>query len=160
MGTEVARWVRLGVAVILAGPQLVIGLWAALAPQSFFDSFPGFDPRLVAAEPPYNQHLVTDVGAGFLATGLVLLVAAVWAKRTAVLMALLAFVAFTVPHVAYHVTHPADAMSTFENALNAGSLATGLVWSAVFAWALRARPADVGSSRAALDHREVLEPVV
>jgi len=33
-------------------------------------------PRLVAAEPPYNAHLATDAGAGLLASGLVLLVAA------------------------------------------------------------------------------------
>jgi hypothetical protein len=56
MATEVARWVRLGVAVILAGPQLLIGVWAELAPKSFFESFPGVDPRLVAGGPPYNEH--------------------------------------------------------------------------------------------------------
>ena len=77
--------------------------------EELVESFPGFDPRLVAAEPPYNEHLVTDVGAGFLATGVVLLVAAVWANRAAIGIALLAFVAFTLPHVVYHATNPSDA---------------------------------------------------
>jgi hypothetical protein len=157
MGTEVARWVRLGVAVILAGPQLVIGVWAELAPKSFFESFPGVDPRLVAAEPPYNEHLMTDVGAGFLATGIVLLAAAIWANRAAMRMALLAFVAFTVPHVLYHATHPADALSTGENALNAMSLASGLVWAAVFAWALRRSASPAQSTNVATSTRELVD---
>ncbi|MEY2427017.1 MAG: hypothetical protein QOI61_2589, partial [Actinomycetota bacterium] len=137
METEVKRWVRLGVAATLAVPQLVIGLWAVLAPKNWFESFPGFDPRLVAAEPPYNEHLASDVGAGFLATGVVLLVAAVWANRAAISIALLAFAAFTVPHVIYHATHPADALSGVENAINTLTLASGLLLAAVFAWGLR-----------------------
>src|SRR5258708_38801097 len=102
MEREVPRWVRLGVAVTLGAPQLVIGLWAVLAPKNWFESFPGFDPRLVAAEPPYNAHLATDAGAGLLATGVVLLVAALWANRAAIQAALLAYVAFTLPHAVYH----------------------------------------------------------
>src|SRR5689334_8381009 len=113
MNDRVPGWVRFGVAVTMAGPQLVIGLWAVLAPSNWFDSFPGFDPRLVAAEPPYNQHLASDAGSGFLGTGAALLVAALWANRAAIRVALVAFVAFTVPHVAYHVFNPADSLSGF-----------------------------------------------
>src|SRR3954453_11961123 len=107
METRVPGWVRLGVAVTLAAPQLLVGVWAGTAPDNWFRNFPGFDPRLVAAEPPYNEHLVSDVGAGFLATGVVLLVAALWGNRPAIRIALLAFVAFTLPHAMYHSTHPA-----------------------------------------------------
>lgn len=137
MEREVPRWVRLGVAVTLGVPQLVVGLWAVLAPKNWFESFPGFDPRLVAAEPPYNEHLATDAGAGFLATGVVLLVAALWANRTAIHVALLAYVAFALPHVVYHLTNPADALSGFENVLNVVTLGSGLVLAAVFAWGQR-----------------------
>ena len=137
MEPEVKRWVRIGVAVTLAVPQLIIGTWALMAPKNWFESFPGFDPRLVAADPPYNEHLATDVGAGFLATGVALLVAAVWANRAAMSIALLTFVAFTLPHVVYHATHPADALTGFENALNVVTLTNGLVLAAVFAWGLR-----------------------
>ena len=134
---SVARWVRLGIAVTLAGPQLVVGLWAVLAPTNWFESFPGFDPRLVAAEPPFNQHLATDAGAGFLATGVMLLVAAIWANRAAIHIALLGYVAFTVPHVLYHATHPADALTGAEDVVNTLTLASGLVLAAVFAWGMR-----------------------
>jgi len=54
METTAPRWVRLGVGVTLALPQLVIGFWAVLAPKNWFESFPGFDPRVVASVPPYN----------------------------------------------------------------------------------------------------------
>ncbi len=133
---RVPGWIRLGVIVTLAVPQLVIGSWAILAPRSWFDSFPGFGPALVAAEPPYNHHLASDVGAGFFAVGVGLLVAAIWARRAGVQVALITFAAFTLPHVIFHATHPADALTTFENVMNALALAGGLALAAVFFWAV------------------------
>lgn len=153
MEPEVKRWVRLGVAVTLAVPQVVIGVWAVIAPKSWFESFPGFDPRVVAAEPPYNEHLAADVGAGFLATGVVLLVAAVWANRAAMGIALLAFIAFTLPHVGYHSTHPSDALTGIENAINVVTLTNGLVLAAVFAWGLRAPGPSVTDASVSLRSR-------
>jgi hypothetical protein len=132
----VAGWIRLGIIVTLALPHLAIGLWAILAPRRWFDSFPGFGPALVAAEPPFNEHLVTDVGAGFLAVGVALLVAAVWARRAGVQVALIAFAAFTLPHVIFHASHPADALTTFENVMNPLALASGLGLAVVFFWAV------------------------
>jgi hypothetical protein len=123
----------LGVGVTLASPQLAIGLWAVLAPHRWFDSFPGFDPRLVAAEQPYNRHLASDTGAGFLAIGVALLVAALWADRGAVVTALVAYVAFTVPHALYHALHPADALTRAQDMINVLAIASGLVLAAVFA---------------------------
>jgi hypothetical protein len=73
----VATWVRIGL-VALAVPQAVTGLWAILDPSGWFTEFPGFDPRLVAADPPYNAHLANDTGAGFLATAVALSLAAWW----------------------------------------------------------------------------------
>jgi hypothetical protein len=137
-------WVRAGLVATLAVPQVLIGAWAFLAPHSWFFSFPGFAPRLVAAEPPYNRHLVSDVGAGFLAIGIALLVAALWASRAGIRVALVAYVAFTVPHVVYHVGHPADALSGSENVLNVVALGSGLLLAAVFAWGVgRARDRTV-----------------
>ena len=146
METNVKTWVRVGIAVAIGGPQLVIGLWALLAPKHWFQTFPGFDPRVVAAEPPYNEHLTRDAGAGFFATGVVLIVAAVWANRAAIYVALLGFVAFTLPHVLYHATNPAHALTGVENAVNALSLASGLVLAMVFAWHLRSTPDHVATA--------------
>ena len=62
-------------------------------------------------------------------------------------IALLAFASFTVPHVVYHATHPFDALTGVENAINVVTLTNGLVLAAVFAWGLRAphQPVTVAS---------------
>ena len=77
MDGRVKPWVRVGM-VVLAAPQLLIGLWAMLAPHHWYENFPGVHPHLISAEPPYNAHLATDAGIGFLCTGVGLLVAAAW----------------------------------------------------------------------------------
>jgi hypothetical protein len=134
MGTRVPTWVRVGVVATLAVPQLIIGLWAMVAPERWFDTFPGFAPHLVAAAPPYNAHLVSDVGAAFFATGVALLVAAAWATRPAIWTALVAYVAFTAPHALYHATHPADALSGVADVGNVLLLVSSVVLAFVYAW--------------------------
>ena len=140
MSAALPGWVRLGVAVTIGAPQLLIGLWAVLRPEHWFERFPGFDPRVVAAAPPYNEHLASDAGAGFLATGVVVLVAAVWDRRDAVLMALLAYVAFTVPHVAHHALRGTDSLTGAESAMQLVMLSSGVVLAAVFAYGMGLRP--------------------
>jgi hypothetical protein len=48
-------------------------------------------------------------------------------------VALLAYAAFTAPHVLYHALHPADLLTGPEDLLNVATLASGLVLAAVFA---------------------------
>lgn len=136
VGSEgpVPGWVRLGLVVLLAGPQLVIGAWAIVAPRQWFDSFPGIGPALVAGEPPYNQHLASDVGAAFLATGVGLALAAYWGGRRLVQLALATYVAFTLPHVGYHVLNPAPGLSATADVGSAVLLASGLLWAAILWW--------------------------
>ena len=43
----------------------MIGLTAAFAPHAFYDDFP-FVTHWVNLLPPYNEHLVTDVGGLYL----------------------------------------------------------------------------------------------
>ena len=140
MSAALPGWVRLGVGVAIGAPQLLIGLWAVLRPEHWFDSFPGFDPRLVAASPPYNEHLASDAGAGFLATGVVVLAAVLWDRRDAVLMALLAYVAFTVPHVAHHALRAEDSLTGAQNAMQLVMLSSGVVLAAVFTYGMGLRP--------------------
>jgi hypothetical protein len=113
----VPPWVRIGL-VALGLPNVLAGLWGTIAPRSWFDSFPGWDPRLVAADPPYNAHLATDAGAGLLASGFVLLAAAWLADVRSVRLGLLSFAAFSVPHAAYHATNPAPGLTAAEDARN------------------------------------------
>lgn len=140
MSAPVPRWVRLGVVVTMGAPQLLIGLWALVMPDLWYDRFPGFAPYLVAAIPPYNEHLATDVGAGFFATAVVVLVAGIWGSRDALRIALLAYVAFTLPHVVYHALEPAEQLSGVEDLVNVLSLGSGLVLAAVFAYGVGLRP--------------------
>lgn len=117
----VPGWVRLAL-VALGLPNLLTGAWAVLSPQGWFDDFPGWDPRLAAAEPPYNAHLVTDAGAGFLASGVIMLAAAWLADSRSVRLALVAYGAFAIPHAAWHAFNPSDALSAAEDLQNAGLL--------------------------------------
>jgi AhpD family alkylhydroperoxidase len=87
----------------LGAVQFVNGIWAVLAPRSFYDDFPAGRGGWVSALPEYNEHLMRDVGALFLATGFVLLAAAVWLGRRLTLVALVSYLLFAVPHAIYHV---------------------------------------------------------
>jgi hypothetical protein len=137
-GAEVVTtWVRVGL-VVLAIPQAITGLWAILDPEGWFADFPGFDPRRVAAEPPFNSHLAADAGAGFLATAVALLVAAWWAQRQTVLLALITYLAFTVPHLIYHAANPAPGLSSGEDVRNVTTLVIAVVAAVVLGWAARA----------------------
>lgn len=140
-GTDrVPGWVRLGAAV-LAVPQLVTGGWAVLDAQHWYRNFPGFEPRLVAADGPFNAHLATDAGAGFLATGVVLVVAAVWGRRAAVGLALVTYLVFAAPHLVFHAANPADGLSSAEDARNVFTLAIGTALPLVLLWGSRVRRA-------------------
>lgn len=139
----VPTWVRAGL-VALGAPTAAAGLWAVLSPQGWFDSFPGWDPRLVAAEPPFNAHLATDAGAGLLASGMVLLAAAWLADQRSVRLALVAFAAFAVPHTAYHALNPAPGLTSAQDAQNV-ALLTFTVVAAVALF--------VGAGREAVDRR-------
>jgi hypothetical protein len=131
--------------VVLAVPQLITGVWAVTATRRWYDSFPGVDPRLVAAEPPYNAHLATDAGAGFLATGVALVLAAAWGRRSGVLVALAAYIAFSLPHTVFHWANPAPGLSGTEDVVNVIALASALVFSLVLTWAaIRTAPEPAG----------------
>ena len=88
---------RLAVRLLLAWFAffgLAIGSWQQLAPQSFYDGFPGFGHHWVSPDGPYNEHLLRDVGQGNMAIGTVALVAlltgGVWLARATGLAALVA----------------------------------------------------------------------
>ena len=118
----VAGWLRV-TAAALAVPQLFTGLWAVLSPHGFYDHFPGIGAALVAAEPPYNMHLITDTGSGFLAVGVVLAFAALRGGHELIQLAAIGTLVFGIPHLIYHWAHPAESLSTAEQVLSVGLLA-------------------------------------
>lgn len=124
--TPVATWVRIAL-IALGIPNAAAGLWAVLAPSGWYGDFPGWDPRLVAAEPPYNEHLVTDAGAGLLASGFVLLAAAWLADRRSVRFGVVAFLVFAVPHTFWHAVNESPGLTSSEDAQNVATLVFSVV---------------------------------
>jgi hypothetical protein len=90
---------------LLALTGLVTGLWATLSPRSFYDGFPGAGREWVAADGPYNEHLVRDFGSLNVALAVVSVVALVTLARAAVTAAALAWIVYGVPHLVYHARH-------------------------------------------------------
>jgi hypothetical protein len=102
---------------------LVIGIWQAAFPASFYADFPGMGHHWVSPDGPYNAHLLRDVGLGNLAIGTVALVAlltgVIWVARAVGL----AGVVTNLPHQLYHQAHVSVLPSTTDQVLQSISLA-------------------------------------
>jgi len=98
------RWVRiaLGYVIVVSGQ---IGLWALLAPRSFYADFPGLGRAWVSVDGPYNEHLIRDVGALNLALCVVLIAAFIRMTRDLVLTAGVAVLVWGAPHAVYHLVN-------------------------------------------------------
>jgi hypothetical protein len=132
--------IRAGVAA-LAGVELVLGAWNLLAPESFYRDVPTVD-----LTPPYSEHLFRDFGGATLGLALVLAAAAVWMERRVVVLALLAYLAFSAPHLAFHQGHlhgATDLEAAVLTVLLAGSVALPAALVVLTLTALR-RPSDAG----------------
>jgi hypothetical protein len=106
----------------LAANALLLGLWAAIAPRSFYDDFPGLGRAWVSVDGPYNEHLIRDVGALNLALVVLLIAAIVRLSKELVAIAGVAALAWGVPHLLYHALN-AEQLSTGDNVLSLGGLA-------------------------------------
>jgi hypothetical protein len=93
------------VLALLGLPAVVVGLWAAFAPRSFYDDFPGFGQVWVRPDGPFNEHLVRDVGELNLALAVVTLAAVVWCTPLVVRLVAAAWLVEGVPHLVYHLRH-------------------------------------------------------
>ena len=87
---------------LLSLSALVVGGWALFLPRSFHDDFPSAGRGWVSAFGPYNGHLLADVGAMYLALGVLLALAAVSLGRELVRASLVAWLVFAVPHFVFH----------------------------------------------------------
>jgi hypothetical protein len=107
MVLEARRVVARVALLLLAAAGLYQGLWAQVAPRSFFDDFPS-GLGWVAVDGPYNEHLVRDVGG--LVNGLsVVAVLAAWRLSRSLLMATaVGWLVYSLPHLVYHLGHPLD----------------------------------------------------
>jgi hypothetical protein len=97
-------WLRVGLLVYLAVTALIT-VWAAGWPRGFYDDFPWPGHAWVASLPAYNEHLVRDFGGMNLAMAVVFGVAAATLDRRLAATALVAYLVFAVPHLAFHLQH-------------------------------------------------------
>jgi hypothetical protein len=100
---------------LLALNQAILGAWASLAPRSFYDRYP-LGSGWVAALPPFNEHLVRDVGG--LSLGFAVLFGATVLNPNPELVkpALYAWLLPATTHLVFHLDHlhgfsPADAVT-------------------------------------------------
>ncbi len=112
-------------------------------PRSFYDSFPGFGRHWVDVDGPYNEHLVRDVGAIYLALMVLAFLAAVSMERIAVLIAAATTLTFGIFHFSYHVHH-LDVYDNVDSILNMAALGASVVLPAL----LLIPPRDTSASRA------------
>jgi hypothetical protein len=96
------RLIRGGL-LTLAVTQGPIGLWALVAPKSFYEDFPLGRGGWVSTLGPYNEHMTIDFGALTLALVTVLVAAAVTLERRLVMAAAGAYLVWSLPHFVYHM---------------------------------------------------------
>jgi hypothetical protein len=96
------QYAALVATVVIVG---VVGAWSYFWPQAFYDDFPVVLGAWVAQDGPYNEHLVRDHGAMYLALGAASAYAVVRPSRVACQLLGIAWTVFGVLHFGYHVTH-------------------------------------------------------
>lgn len=92
-------------AAALAATGLFVGIWALLAPHGFYTGFPGLGHHWVDRAGAYDEHLVRDVGAFYLALGALAAGAARWPSIGLIRGTFAAWIIFSLPHLAFHVGH-------------------------------------------------------
>jgi hypothetical protein len=137
----VREWVVRVVLAVWAAVSVQLGIWAALAPRSFYDDFPGFGREWVRVDGPYNEHLVRDFGALNLALAVVTIAALITLSRPLVIAVAVAWLAWSVPHFVYHLRHLDMFLSTSDKVANVFLLGSLPVLAVVVLVVTLGRPA-------------------
>jgi len=126
---------------VLALSALSVGLPATLAPHAFYSDFP-FLAHWVDRIPPYNEHLVTDVGGLYLGFALMFAWAA-WRPHPALVRPLcVAWLLAAALHLGFHATH-LDNFDTADAIAELVSLAFLLIPPPLAIWAAGNDPGRV-----------------
>jgi hypothetical protein len=143
---------RAALAFLFASAAL-IGLIATLAPRTFYDDFP-FVSHWVDLLPPYNEHLVTDVGGLYLGFAILFAWAARTLDRTLVQAVCTAWLLTATLHLIFHVSH-LEGFTTADGIAEIATLALLLAPPPIAIWAV-GRPADPEMEQARQDQRKQL----
>jgi len=120
-----------------------LAVWILAAPQGFYDAFPTGPAEWVSALPPYNEHILRDFGAAALGLTVLAVLAAVWLERRLVQATAVAFLVYSLPHLAYHLT-TTERYSTSDNVQSLIGLALPIAIS-LYLLAVTRRPAAAGA---------------
>lgn len=147
-----AALTRTGLAA-LGALHLWWGAWAYVAPGHFYDTFPGLGHRWVAAYPPYNEHLVSDLGATFLTLAVLLGLAALRADRQVTRVVLTGVIVFSGLHLLFHLTRHGG-LTGFDLAASLTTLVAGVLLPAMLFAIAPAGASAAGSATDASDDRQ------
>ncbi|HKF91503.1 MAG TPA: hypothetical protein VKC52_08535 [Acidimicrobiia bacterium] len=134
------EWVVRVVLALWAAVSVQLAIWATFAPRSFYDDYPGFGREWVRVDGPYNEHFVRDFGALNLALAVVTIAALVTLSRPMVVAVAVAWLAWSVPHLVYHLRH-LDVFSSGDKVVNVFLLASLPVLAVVVLVLTLQRPA-------------------
>lgn len=98
-GVQVAALVG---SIIIAA---VVGTWAYFFPAQFYDHFPAVLGEWISQDGPFNEHLIRDHGAQYLALGAASVFGLFWHSQIGYRLLGIAWTTFGVLHFLYHVTH-------------------------------------------------------
>jgi hypothetical protein len=116
---------------------VAIGLTAAVLPRTFYDDFP-FLAHWVELLPPYNEHLVTDVGGLYLGFAVLFAWAAWTLDRTLVRAVCVAWLLTATIHLVFHSGHLAG-LGTADAIAEIATLALLLAPPPIAIWGIGQR---------------------
>ena len=89
---------------LLGISALAIALPASFAPETLYTDYPFFT-ALVQLLPPYNEHLITDIGGLYLGFGVMFLWAMFQPSRQLIIPLCTAWIVAQALHFAFHISH-------------------------------------------------------
>ena len=107
---------------------------AAFAPHTFYEDFPFF-AHWVELLPPYNEHLVSDVGGLYLGFAVIFAWAVCRPQRELVLGLSAGFLTVAVLHLGFHASH-LEGFGTVDGIAEIAALASLLLPPVVAIWAV------------------------
>jgi hypothetical protein len=131
MRSALSARIALGILLLSA---LSIGLTAAIVPHTFYEDFP-FLAHWVELLPPYNEHLVTDVGGLYLGFSVLFAWAIVTLDRTLVQAVSVAWLLAGAIHLFFHAGHLGN-FDTADAIAQTASLALLLIPPPIAVWAV------------------------
>ncbi|UJA19308.1 hypothetical protein HJD18_03215 [Thermoleophilia bacterium SCSIO 60948] len=113
----------------LCAQALLVGLTASFAPRVFYEDFP-FVSSWVVLLPPFNEHLVTDVGGLYLAFAVLFAWATVRPSAALIQPLCAAWAVAAVLHLVFHVRN-LESFGALDAAAEVVSLALVLALPAI-----------------------------